>query len=218
MAEWLKARASKACIPLRVSGVRIPLSPPFPKKPVKRSVFTGCNISVNKFWVSFLMRIRQMETLMIRTVSLWIRIDGKYVHPNYANGKQTQLRPQDGEYYLRYAGKWHPVGSDVPAVVTKIVKPAFEGQPAKVEISISQADDLFREIRIENNFADVDGGAVALTNGALLDVTFEAETKKGADAPRIGRALRNVASHGAVHQNPPKNGRELSLMRRGFIP
>jgi hypothetical protein len=67
----------------------------------------------------------------------------------------------------------------VPAVVTKIVKPAFEGQPAKVEISISQADDLFREIRIENNFADVDGGAVALTNGARLDVTFEVETKKG---------------------------------------
>src|SRR5260370_7849548 len=30
MAEWLKARASKACIPLRVSGVRIPLSPPSP--------------------------------------------------------------------------------------------------------------------------------------------------------------------------------------------
>ena len=29
MAEWLKARASKACIPLRVSGVRIPLSPPY---------------------------------------------------------------------------------------------------------------------------------------------------------------------------------------------
>jgi hypothetical protein len=67
----------------------------------------------------------------------------------------------------------------VPAVVTKIVKPAFEGQPAKGEISIRQADDPFREIRIENNFADVDGGAVALTNGARLDLTFEAETKKG---------------------------------------
>jgi hypothetical protein len=66
----------------------------------------------------------------------------------------------------------------VPAVVTKIVKPAFADQPAKVEISISQADDLFREIRIENNFTDVDGGPVALTNGARLDVTFEAETKK----------------------------------------
>ena len=66
----------------------------------------------------------------------------------------------------------------VPAVVTKIVKPAFDDQPAKVEISISQADDLFREIRIENNFTDVDGGPIALTNGARLHVTFEAETKK----------------------------------------
>ena len=66
----------------------------------------------------------------------------------------------------------------VPAVVTKVVKPVFEGQSAKVEISISQADDLFREIRIENNFTDVDGGPVALTNGARLDVTFEAESKK----------------------------------------
>jgi len=47
-----------------------------------------------------LKRIRQMEALMIRTVSLWIRIDGKYVHPTYANSKQTQLKPQDGEYYL----------------------------------------------------------------------------------------------------------------------
>jgi|SRR5579872_2090495 len=66
----------------------------------------------------------------------------------------------------------------VPAVVTKIVKPIFEGQPAKVEISITQADDLFREIRIENNFTGVDGGPVALTNGARLGVTFEAEPKK----------------------------------------
>ncbi len=66
----------------------------------------------------------------------------------------------------------------VRAVVTKIVKPAFDSQPAKVEISVSQADELFREIRIENNFTDVDGGPVALTNGARLDVTFEAETKK----------------------------------------
>jgi hypothetical protein len=48
----------------------------------------------------------------------------------------------------------------------------------ELKISITQADDLFREIRIENNFTDVDGGTVALTNGARLDVTFEAETEK----------------------------------------
>jgi len=64
----------------------------------------------------------------------------------------------------------------VPAVVTKIIKSVFDDQPAKVEISISQADDLFREIRIENNFTDVDGGPAALTHGAHLDVTFERES------------------------------------------
>jgi hypothetical protein len=66
----------------------------------------------------------------------------------------------------------------VAAIVTKVVNPAFDGQPVKVEISIGQADDLFREIRIENNFTDVDGGPLALTRGAHLDVTFEADTKK----------------------------------------
>gem|GEM_PF-5020688 len=38
MAEWLKARASKARIPGRVSGVQIPLSPPsFPLKKTPRN-------------------------------------------------------------------------------------------------------------------------------------------------------------------------------------
>jgi hypothetical protein len=49
---------------------------------------------------------------MIRTVSLWIRINGKYEHPLYTNSKHGQLKPQRGEYYLRCAGKWEAVGSD----------------------------------------------------------------------------------------------------------
>ena len=59
---------------------------------------------------------------MIRTVSLWIRVSGKFSQPLYqdidadvalfAIHKQTRLRPQDGEYYLRCAGKWFPVGND----------------------------------------------------------------------------------------------------------
>jgi hypothetical protein len=48
---------------------------------------------------------------MIRTVSLWIRINGKF-KPLYQDNKQTRLRPQDGDYYLRCAGKWYPVGND----------------------------------------------------------------------------------------------------------
>jgi hypothetical protein len=82
------------------------------------------------------------------------------------------------EHHPKLVWQKHKPWKTVPAVVTKIVKPAFEGQPAKVEISIGEADDLFREIRIENNFTGDDGGPVALTNGARLDVTFKAETKK----------------------------------------
>jgi hypothetical protein len=38
---------------------------------------------------------------MIRTVSLWIRINGKFSQPLYQDNKQTRLKLQDGEYYLR---------------------------------------------------------------------------------------------------------------------
>jgi hypothetical protein len=65
----------------------------------------------------------------------------------------------------------------VPARVSKLVKVGLSDQPEKVEIAITAADDLFREIRIENKFTGVDGRTVALTNGAHVDVTFEAETK-----------------------------------------
>ncbi len=37
------------------------------------------------------------------------------------------------------------------AKVRKIIKPAYPTQPEKAEISIEEADDLYREIRIENH-------------------------------------------------------------------
>jgi len=64
----------------------------------------------------------------------------------------------------------------LPAVVNKIVRSLLPDQPDEVEISISGAEDLFREIRIENSFTNVDGRLIALTSGVHLDVTFEAET------------------------------------------
>jgi hypothetical protein len=72
------------------------------------------------------------------------------------------------------------------AVVQKIVKPVHPDLPERVEISIPGAEDLFREIRIENTLTDPDGQAVALKNGAQVDVTFETDAtntvKKLADA------------------------------------
>ena len=65
----------------------------------------------------------------------------------------------------------------VPAVVNKVVRPAVSGQPEKVEIAISAADHLYREVRLENTLMDVNGHSVALTQGAHVDVTFEADPK-----------------------------------------
>jgi hypothetical protein len=60
---------------------------------------------------------------MQRTVALWIRIAGKFTKPQYFDSKQTHLKPEDGQYHLRHAGKWTPVGSD-PLLARRPVRPA----------------------------------------------------------------------------------------------
>lgn len=62
------------------------------------------------------------------------------------------------------------------AVVKRVVKSVVPDEPDKVEISITGAEDLFREIRIENRFTSVDGRLIELSKGVHVDVTFEAET------------------------------------------
>lgn len=57
------------------------------------------------------------------------------------------------------------------------MKPMVANQPEKVEIAVVAAEDLFREIRIENTLTGIDGGPVSLTMGAQLDITFEVEGK-----------------------------------------
>jgi hypothetical protein len=79
----------------------------------------------------------------------------------------------------RGKGDWQPKRPwrRVPAVVERVVKGLYPHLVEKVEISIPAADELFREIRIENILTDVDGKPVALKTGAQLDVTFEADAK-----------------------------------------
>ena len=64
--------------------------------------------------------------------------------------------------------------TSMPATANKILS-SIDGPKRKVEISIPAADDLFREIRIENQLIGVDGKPLALTTGARLTVTLEAE-------------------------------------------
>jgi uncharacterized protein YfaS (alpha-2-macroglobulin family) len=62
-----------------------------------------------------------------------------------------------------------------PGVVQKLIVSPIPGQPEKAEISIPSAEELYREIRIENTLTDEKGKEVRLKEGAEVDVTVEAE-------------------------------------------
>ena len=60
--------------------------------------------------------------------------------------------------------------------VVKVIKPLTPREPEKAEISIEEADDLYREIRVENIVADEKGEKARLKPGAKVDVVVEAES------------------------------------------
>ena len=60
--------------------------------------------------------------------------------------------------------------------VQKVIKPVISGQPEKAQIDIHEADDLYREIRIENEVVGEDGQKARLKPGAQVDVIVEADS------------------------------------------
>ena len=62
----------------------------------------------------------------------------------------------------------------LPGVVEKIVKPITPSEPEKAQIAIQGADDLYREIRVENTLKNAAGEKVRLKPGAEVNVTVEA--------------------------------------------
>jgi hypothetical protein len=65
----------------------------------------------------------------------------------------------------------------LPGTVQKIIKPIHPQHPGTAEIAIEGAEDLYREIRVENTLKNEKGEKVALKEGASVDVTIEAEEK-----------------------------------------
>ena len=63
----------------------------------------------------------------------------------------------------------------LPGTVKKVIPPIHPSLPEKAEISVEGADDLYREIRIENTLSDESGNEVSLKPGAQVDVTIEAD-------------------------------------------
>jgi hypothetical protein len=62
----------------------------------------------------------------------------------------------------------------LPGVVEKIVKPIIPSEREKAQITVLGADDLYKEIRVENTLENAAGEKVRLKPGAEVDVTVEA--------------------------------------------
>jgi hypothetical protein len=67
--------------------------------------------------------------------------------------------------------------TSMPGTVKKIIKPVHPDLPEKAEIAVDGADELYREIRIENTLKDDQGNEVQLKAGAQVEVTVEADPK-----------------------------------------
>ena len=61
--------------------------------------------------------------------------------------------------------------------VEKIIPSPFPGEPEKAQIGVDGADELYREVRVENVLQDENGEAVKLKHGAKVEVTIEADPK-----------------------------------------
>ncbi len=64
--------------------------------------------------------------------------------------------------------------------VEKVIKPAHSSQTEKAQIDIKGADDLYREIRVDNVLTDDGGRTDRLEAGDEVDVTIEADTDRNA--------------------------------------
>ena len=62
-----------------------------------------------------------------------------------------------------------------PGIVKQVIPSRIPDEPEKAEIHIPSADDLYREIRIENTLTDDKGNEVKLKHGAEVEVTLEAD-------------------------------------------
>jgi len=64
----------------------------------------------------------------------------------------------------------------LPGKVEKVIPAIVAVEPEKAQIAVEGADPLYREIRVENSLKDEKGDAVALKEGAHVEVTIEANS------------------------------------------
>jgi hypothetical protein len=85
----------------------------------------------------------------------------------------------------------------LPGTVQKIIKSPDPSIPEKAEIAVEGADELYKEIRIENTLTDEKGEEVKLKPGADVEVTIEADPQ--ATVPKKENGSETS------HDNKPEN-------------
>jgi hypothetical protein len=60
--------------------------------------------------------------------------------------------------------------------VRKLIKPVHPNQKEKAQIDITEADDLYREIRVDNVLTDEEGKKERLEQGDEVDLTIESKS------------------------------------------
>jgi hypothetical protein len=65
----------------------------------------------------------------------------------------------------------------LPGTVEKIIHSIDPDEPDKAQIAVEGAEELYREIRIENTLQDEAGNEVCLKKGAEVEVTIAAESE-----------------------------------------
>jgi hypothetical protein len=63
----------------------------------------------------------------------------------------------------------------LPGTVEKVIPAMPPAEPEKAQIVVEGADDLYKELRVENKLQDQNGETVGLKPGAEVDVTIEAD-------------------------------------------
>lgn len=63
----------------------------------------------------------------------------------------------------------------LPGVVEKVIPSPHPSEPEKAQIAVEGADELYREIRVENTLQDGDGNEVKLKEGAEVQVKIAAD-------------------------------------------
>ena len=62
----------------------------------------------------------------------------------------------------------------LPGTVEKIIKAPHPAMPEQAQIAVEGAEELYREIRIDNTLIDKNGDKVKLKVGTEVEVTVEA--------------------------------------------